>query len=50
MAAPHHRGIQMVYAIPTVASLLVGSEGPHCHFRVQQVRHPSLHGQSSDAG
>ena len=27
-APPHDRGIQMVYAIPTVTSLLVGAEGP----------------------
>ena len=33
-AAPQARGIEVVYAIPTVARFLICSEGPHCRFGV----------------
>ena len=40
MAASNDRGIQVVYAIPTMAPLLVSSKGPHRRFG---VRHQLVH-------
>ena len=37
-ATPKARGIQVVYAIPIVAPLLVRAEGPHCRLRVWPPR------------
>ena len=48
-AAPQARGIQVMYAIPTVAPLLVSTDGPHRRFGVRhQPVHAWLLGQPPD--